>query len=200
VGGDLGQNLSVSFSGVALTFTSWTRKLDEGGYVGFTFAASSPVAYAVKAGLQTHYSTETSWTHPAGLSGPYAKAISNITLCPGAPADGGVLGGGGGAPCAVDTDCWSGECRLTTHVCAPGGVGTRCEDGSRDCASRLCSDGVCAPNPTGQRGDPCTVPNECWSGGCVNNQCEGGATGEGCRDANDCRVGLVCNSNVCGPN
>ena len=200
-GEQIGQNVTLRFSGLSLAFTGWTNKTGQSGkFVGFAFAASGSVAYAVKAGLETFYGTASSWTHPAGLSGSQAKAISNITFCRGAPSGGGSPGDGGtpsasgagaGATCAVDADCWSGECGAG-NVCGRGGAGTRCEDGARDCVSGICSNGVCAPNPTGTRGDPCNVDAECWSGGCVSSTCQGGQVGESCRDSTDCFTGLIC--------
>jgi hypothetical protein len=197
-GGEIGQNLTLSFSGVTVTFTAWTSKTGANGeYVGFTVVASGPVSYAVKAGIRTHYGTETSWTHPEGLSGSDAKAISNVTFCPGPPGDGGTPLSGGGAPCAEDTECLSGEC--DSNVCARGGEGAQCEEGPRDCVSEICSSGVCGPVPTGARGDPCTDDAACWSGLCVSSTCEGGNVGQRCRDANDCKLGLSCDAstNVC---
>ena len=214
---EIGENLTLSFSGRALTFTGWTSKADERGeYVGFAFAASGPVGYAVKAGLETHYGTDSAWTHPAGHSGKSAKGIGNITFCPGAPShggapsdggttsDGGPTGGGparlgGGAACAADDDCLSGDC--ASNVCSLGGAGTECVVGPRDCASQVCTSGVCAPPLSGRRGDPCTVADNCWSGICdASATCQGGAEGDSCRASNaDCRIDLICDTttNTC---
>ena len=213
---EIGENLTLSFSGRALTFTGWTSKADERGeYVGFAFAASGPVGYAVKAGLETHYGTDSAWTHPAGHSGKSAKGIGNITFCPGAPShggapsdggttsDGGPTGGGparlgGGAACAAGDDCLSGDC--ASNVCSLGGAGTPCVLGTRDCASQICTSCVCALPPSGSRGDPCTVDSNCWSGICDVSACQGGAEGQSCRASSaDCRIDLTCNTttNTC---
>lgn len=86
------------------------------------------------------------------------------------------------APCSVDADCPSGECRGTE--CAPlaPNLGDRCSDSS-ECASRLCSsEGYCT------RG--CTSASECpdaWRcgehGRCVQ---VGEGYGAACRNGNDC--------------
>ena len=194
-GGQIGQKVTVGLSGLTLTFNEWIPKVDERGqYVGFAFVASGSVAYAVKAGLETFYGSASPWTHPAGLSGSDAKAIGNITFCPGAAGGGGSIGVGGGTACAANGDCWSGECEAATHLCSRGGAGTHCEIGARDCVSGICSNGSCAPNPTGKRGDPCTVDANCWSGPCLPNlTCEGGHEGGRCRPtSDDCMLGLVC--------
>ena len=164
-GGVLGKNATLSFGGVSIAFTAWTSKdgKGEGEYVQFSFIATGPVAYAVKAGGETYYGTETSWTHPNGLWGPEASAISNITLCPGLPPDG--LPPDGGTPdggpdpggergdtCTSSSDCYAGACDAGS--CAGGAVGERCRT-AQDCQANLvCEDadpggppptGVCTP-------------------------------------------------------
>ena len=204
----IGRDVTAMFGGRAVTFTAWTTKIGaRHEYVGFTFVPTGAVAYAVKAGLETFYGTASTWVHPAGRSGSAAKGIGNITFCPAAPSDGGTSGApggvggvGGGAACTADADCWSKDCGAG-GVCSRGGLGRWCEDGARDCVSGLCSNNQCAPNPTGQRGDPCTIDAECWLGACVASVCQGGLVGQSpCRDAADCADGLQCSpTDTCVP-
>jgi hypothetical protein len=142
-GGVLGKNATVSFGGVSITFTAWKSKdgKSKGEYVQFSFTATGPVAYAVKAGRETYYGTDTFWTHPNGLSGPEASAISNITFCPGLPPDAGTPdagtpdggpdpGGERGDTCTSSSDCYAGACDAGS--CAGGGEGERCRTAA-DC-------------------------------------------------------------------
>ena len=107
-----------------------------------------------------------------------------------------------GLGCSVDTDCQSGACNQTTHLC----VTNHCSDGradvdetGQDCGGALC--GHCA------NGLGCSKAADCASGFCslythlcVADHCVDGVTdgGEGATDCgysctNQCYVGQTCN-------
>jgi hypothetical protein len=100
-GGQIGEDgLKVALgAGVTVTFLDWTSKDGEAEEIGFRFVTSGGnVAYAVKAGGETHYGNASPWRHPGGTGGPNAPGISNITLCPERPGEGGsggAVGSGG---------------------------------------------------------------------------------------------------------
>ncbi len=79
----------VHVDGERIVFESWTPKEGSPGeFVGFTLSANAGgLSYVVKAGTETFVGSGTSWSHPAGDSGPTAHGISNVDLCP--PDDGG---------------------------------------------------------------------------------------------------------------
>jgi hypothetical protein len=133
-GGQLGQLGELKAGNATVKFESWRNKDGEGQYIGFTIATTGNVAYAVKAGGETFYGTNTTWVHPEGTGGPKASAISNITFCEvlpeGTSSDGGIPEGGGGGeiePCGESP-------RL------PGGGA--CTKNSQ-CASSTCIQGEC---------------------------------------------------------
>jgi hypothetical protein len=96
-GGQIGQaGLVVDVNGTSVTVTGWTNKEGEAEEIGFAIATSNGVAYAVKAGGETHYGNASSWSHPGGNAGPEAPGISNITFCPDTPPPGGTGTGGSG--------------------------------------------------------------------------------------------------------
>jgi hypothetical protein len=209
-GDALGQNVTLTILGQrTITFTGWTLKTgttDE--YVRFSFEASGPVAYTVKAGTQTFSNSVLLWAHPGGLSA--AKGISNIAFCAAPPGTGGAAPadpqdptptiestnppseGYGGAACTSHLECWSGEC--LNDVCSQGWSFDRCVDGERDCISGECTVLGCAPIPNGERGAPCEMSLNCWSGACVNHVCQGGDLGDACRSTDDCKIGYDCGS------
>jgi hypothetical protein len=204
-GDALGQNVTVSILGQrTITFTGWTLKSGTSGeYVRFSFEASGPVAYTVKAGTGTFNDTVLLWAHPEGLSA--AKGISNIAFCAAPAGTGGespadpsqpppTTEGYGGAACTeeLQLQCWSGEC--FQNVCSKGWSFDRCVDGERDCISGDCTVLGCAPIPNGERGALCKVTLNCWSGACVNHICQGGDLGEACRSTDDCKIGYDCGS------
>jgi hypothetical protein len=79
--------------------------------------------------------------------------------------------GGGTCPacptgdgCAVNTDCTSGFCAATSHLC----VATQCEDQVKDGSETDvdCGGGTCPKCPTG---DACKVNSDCTNGFCHTN-------------------------------
>ena len=74
----------VHVDGERIVFESWTPKAgspDE--FVGFTLSPNAAgLSYLVKAGTEVFVGSGTSWSHPAGDSGPAAHGISNVDLCP----------------------------------------------------------------------------------------------------------------------
>ena len=215
----LGKDVTLTIDGTrTITITGWTTKTGRNDqYVRFSFEASGPVAYTVKAGTETFSDTVLLWAHPAGLSGPQAKGISDITFCAAAPGTGGASpalpapqptaptvqstgtgttgDGYGGAACTANLQCWSGEC--LNNVCSKGWSFDRCLDGTRDCLSGECTALGCAPIPNGERGAPCTNSLQCWSGACYLSFCQGGDLNDACRSINDCKLGYGCTAGIC---
>src|SRR5918996_3558616 len=77
-GGDLGKNVTLTIGGKrSITLTGWTAATTKSGrtdqYVRFSFVASGPVGYVVRAGPDTFWDTALLWSHPAGLSGKNVK-------------------------------------------------------------------------------------------------------------------------------
>lgn len=71
------------YNGVVITFTEWIPKDGEPNeYVGFTFEATGPVEYKVKAGQDVFIDNTTTWINPNGTGGPQVKGISHIDVCP----------------------------------------------------------------------------------------------------------------------
>lgn len=96
-GGEVGErDLVLSMGSRTITFTGWAQKDGEAEEIGFSYVTTGGgVAYAVKAGRETHYGNQSPWNHPGGTGGPNAPGISNITFCPDRGNSGG--GGAGGA-------------------------------------------------------------------------------------------------------
>lgn len=215
--GDLGKNITLTIDGTrTITFTGWTTKTGKNDqYVRFSFEASGPVAYTVKAGTEIFSDTVLLWAHPGGLSGPSVKGISDITFCAAPPGTGGAApaptqpasptptiqstgsttDGYGGAACTANLQCWSGEC--LNNVCSKGWSFDRCLDGARDCISGECTQLGCAPIPNGERGAPCLNSLQCWSGACVLSICQGGDLNDACRSIDDCKIGYGCKAGTC---
>jgi hypothetical protein len=204
-GDDLGKNLTVTIGGTrTITLTGWTLKTEKTDqYVRFSFEASGPVAYTVKAGTETFSDTVLLWAHPRGLSGSNVKGISDITFCAAPPGTGGSApatpaptnptgDGFGGSACTAHLQCWSGEC--LNSVCSKGWSFDRCVDGARDCLSGECTVLGCAPIPNGERGATCVNNTNCWSGACLASFCQGGDLGDACRSTDDCKIGYGCGS------
>ena len=215
-GGQIGQYATLSIGTRTITITGWTSKTGTADqYVRFSFEASGPVAYAVKAGTRTFTDTVLLWANPGGLSGSQAQAISNITFCAAPPGTGGASpaapapqpstptiqstgstsDGYGGAACTANLQCWSGEC--LNNVCSKGWSFDRCVIGERDCLSGECTPLGCEPIPNGERGAPCTNSLQCWSGACYLSVCQGGDLGDACRSIDDCKLGYGCASGTC---
>jgi hypothetical protein len=181
-GESLGRNITLDVGGRTVEFTNWTSKegKSNGEYVGFSFVASGPVSYAVKAGRETFWGATNAWTHPAGLSGSAAHAISNITFCE-SPSDGGTdpaetdAGNPDGGEC-IDIE---GSCNPTDGSDAGTPDGGECIDIEGSCAQM------------GERGDSC-AQDPCYSGQCVDNTCAGGGAGDSCRSINDCKPEHIC--------
>ena len=56
---------------------------------------------------------------------------------------------------------------------------------------------TCGPNPSAPilyPGDPCTVGDQCLSGTCTNEVCQGVPQGATCNSSEQCNVGLFCSS------
>jgi hypothetical protein len=215
-GASLGKNVTLTIGGKrTITLTGWTAATTKSGrtdqYVRFSFVASGPVAYVVRAGADIFPDTALLWSHPAGLSGKNVKPIMDITFCAAPPGTGGSApaapapssptpspspsptdGGYGGAACIANLECWSGECR--SNVCSKGWSFDRCVDGARDCVSTQCTALGCAPVPNGERGATCLDSLQCWSGACVSGFCQGGDLGDACRSTDDCKIGYGCGS------
>jgi hypothetical protein len=69
---------------VAVTVDSWIAKDDEENeYAGLSWTPSVP--YTVKAGNEVFDGEGSSWTNPAGTSGPAVHGISYVVFCP--PSD-----------------------------------------------------------------------------------------------------------------
>ena len=84
----------------------------------------------------------------------------------------------------TDVDCGGG--------CAPCATGKGCDGGS-DCASGLCSGGVCAAQPTCSDGVKNGNETDVDCGG---GTCTGCANGKSCNGGSDCASGL-CSGGVC---
>lgn len=128
------------------TLTGWRGKGGgPGEYIGFDLTlTSTPAWLSVKAGRDVfgdrlEGTLEHTWVHPAGTSGPRAKAISNIVLCilepceeapPAGPVDGGLPASpdAGAADLGVDD---AGD-----HDAGPD-LGARFDAGSADQGSGL---------------------------------------------------------------
>lgn len=211
-GETLGEFATLSIGARTVTFTAWSTKAEK-EYVRFSFVASGPVVYAVKAGIETYRDNVLLWAPPEGLA---ASAISNITFCAAPAGSGGAVDGGigsvitdpggeigagyGGAACTGHGQCWSGEC--FDGQCLPGWSFDYCVDGQRDCLSGECTVLGCAPIPDGERGSPCTAHFRCWSGACIDGTCQGGDIGDACRSSDDCQIGYLCddaNTQTCLP-
>jgi hypothetical protein len=132
----------------------WIAKDGEDGeYVGFRFTASGGVAFSVKAGLDSYPGVADGlWDHPNGTSGPNVRAISNIVFCPGEPpTDEGCLdpvdGDGDGIPDDVEGDDDNDGIPDEQDQTPTGGPDPVGGEGSctadEDCASGICSSGVC---------------------------------------------------------
>lgn len=212
----LGEYATLTIGSRTVTLTGWTLKEGSNAqYVRFSFEASGPVAYAVKAGKETFRDNVLLWAHPGGLSGRLAQGISDITFCAAPPGTGGAAPSGtdagvptktgtntttavdpssgyGGAACTMNAQCWSGDCY--GGQCLPGWSFDRCVDGARDCLSGECTVLGCAPIPNGERDSPCTTAFTCWSGACVNGICQGGDIGDACRSSDDCQIPYECDT------
>jgi hypothetical protein len=140
----------------SVMLTDWVAKSDSPGeYVGFTVVTSdgSTVGYVVKTGGDLWHSTDVTWMHPGGMSGPDASGISNVDFCEECE----------GGDCDPPDD--GGECN-DPDGCDPGDGGS-CTDPEG-----------CDPDP-----DPgCTDPDGCDGGpdACdVNADCPSGEFCEG---------------------
>jgi hypothetical protein len=97
---DIGETVSIELGSVTVTLTDWLAKDDSPGeYVGFTLQleGADTISYRVKAGGQVFSSSELSWSHPNGTSGPEVPGISNVDFCDDDDGDddgGGDDGGG----------------------------------------------------------------------------------------------------------
>ena len=76
-------NININIGDITITLFSWTYKEDEPAEaIGFSFWATDRVACSVKAGRDVFLcGKDGQWAHPGGISGPSAKAISNIVFC-----------------------------------------------------------------------------------------------------------------------
>lgn len=157
-GGDIGQApQTLAFGAITLTITRWVDKDGEPGEkVGFSFSATGPVTYAVKAGKRTFASTSTSWTHPAGTSGSEASGISNVTFCPGDKPDAGRPDAGSSSDAGItegpkDAGTSAPDGGDGVVECGPGTIGTPHDAGSgcrvdADCGPNFrCNNAVCDP-------------------------------------------------------
>ncbi len=132
--------LELSLGDVTVVFDSWTPKSDSPGeFAGFSFHTSGgTVGYLVKTGTERWHSTDTTWQHPNGLSGPEVPAISNVDYC---------------EECE-DGDCDDGDCN------DPDG----CGDGDGD--SGGADGGVVEPDPECTTDDDCATGEFCEGGTC----------------------------------
>ncbi len=112
--------------------------------------------------------------------------------------------------CLDDTNCPSGRCSLSTHLCASN---ASCTDGQRNgTETGVDCGGACAPGHQCTTGGGCTVGTDCQSGVCTQNVCVAGSCGDGvqqpteaCDDGNksnddgcDDGVGGTCRPTGCG--
>jgi hypothetical protein len=168
-GDDLGRMQALTAGGSTIEFTGWISKNDsgEGEFVGFTYVAPAGTFISIKAGGESHIEDgDGAWTHPAGLSGPEASAISNIVVCEGEPEvpDPGTPGGegegeegggecdppgdsdGDGEPDPTDPDDDNDGVPDAQDPSPNGGPdpagGGQCNADS-DCQGGVCNDGVC---------------------------------------------------------
>ncbi len=125
-GGQIGQpGIAITFSGISVSYTSWIAKDGEAGeFVGFTYRSSEPICVSIKAGTARFVATEPGhWKHPAGTSGPKAKAISNIVMCvPDDAGDDDNDGGDDDCPCGDRTCGPDPVCGLSCGTCPEGKV------------------------------------------------------------------------------
>ena len=173
-GGDIGADgVTLEVDGETVTFVSWQEKEDDGGYIGFTLDVSA--SFIVKAGNTCYAGEGTSWTHPAGTSGPEASAISNVQICSvGEPES--FCGDGTvdeGEECDDgnhdDGDGCSANCTLEM------GPGSFCGDGTLD-GGEQCDDG------NNVDGDGCSANCTLESSFCGDGTVD---EGEECDDGNN---------------
>lgn len=176
--------VTLDVDGDIVTFLSFQEKDDDGGYIGFTLDTSA--SFIVKAGNTCYAGEGTSWTHPAGTSGPDASAISNIQVCFVEPPPEPVCGDGmvdAGEDCDdgnnLDGDGCSANCTVEEGqpYCGDGmlDAGEECDDGNNtdgDGCSANCTIEPPAPfcgDGTLDDGEECDDGNAADGDGCSAN-------------------------------
>lgn len=142
---------------------------------------------------------------------PAGTAVSDA----GVAADSGVSPGGGdvGAVCSASAPCAAGNrcvCRSATDcfcsrscsASAPCPSGFQCANTN---LGALCIPGGGGMMGTGRTGDPCTAPEQCATGLCVQGRSGGAFCSQACADDCSCPSDFACfrtsmaGLNVCGP-